>query len=472
MTRGVSVDRKRRATSRFWSALVAVLPIAMSACVYYNGVYNAKSAAKSGDARLRRGDESGASSQFDLSSARAESVLVRFPKSKWRTRALYLAGRGAAYSGQCERALPRLTEFLAEPTAASDDRARARIAMASCDMRGGRLPVARARLDSLIETSDARLAREARVWAARTALAAGDRDGVSRYLVGIDAASLEWDLMTLSMGAGEYSRAESLLVLRANVGDFREDVARAVRDLSIAGQWDAAEHIVASYDHARVRDVSRAMLHYTLGDLGLRSGRDSVARTHLLTARQLAGRDSLTEREAVARLSLMPLSTLSLMRDVDTLFAAQDSAVRLTTYARRSRDQLLLLRMLYDRADATGASRYLAAEVARDSLRARPLARTLFLDLVRERPESPLAPNALYAASVLLPDSAVALRQRIEREYPASAVATWLRGEDPGTRADFITTPEALRFAWQETVRVWSDSVRKLRTTRTVLPAR
>ena len=106
-----------------------------SGCVYYNGIYNAKEAARNGDALLRREAESEANTQFQLSAARAESVLVRHPTSPWRTRALYLAGRGAAYSGQCERAIAALSEFLALAGSTADDRDRARVALASCEFR-------------------------------------------------------------------------------------------------------------------------------------------------------------------------------------------------------------------------------------------------------------------------------------------------------------------------------------------------
>ena len=91
--------------------MAAVLQTA--GCVYFNGIYNAKEAAQRGDAQLRQGAETDAASFFQLSAAKAETVLVRHPQSSWRSRALYLAGRGEAWSGQCEAATSRLTEYLA-----------------------------------------------------------------------------------------------------------------------------------------------------------------------------------------------------------------------------------------------------------------------------------------------------------------------------------------------------------------------
>ena len=220
-------------TVRRLLALIAPAAIATLAggCVYYNGIYNAKDAAKAGDARLRRGDESGASEQFQLSAQRAETVLVGHPDSKWRARALYLAGRGAAWGNECGVATNRLDQFLAIEGTDQADRNRARLALAACDTRASRLPVARARLDSLLEVSDKETTRQARIWAARAALAAGDRDAVGRYLQGMEISALQWELVQVSLAAGEYARAESLLVERASRGDYRDDATRAIREL-------------------------------------------------------------------------------------------------------------------------------------------------------------------------------------------------------------------------------------------------
>jgi hypothetical protein len=451
----------RRAIGRL-AALAALWSMA-TGCVYFNGVYNATDAAHAGDARLDRGNEADASSHFLLSAARAESVLVRHPKSKWRSRALYLAGRGAAYGNECAKAVPRLTEYLAIAGTDARERESARVAMGVCETRALQLASARARFDSLLDSRHTEIARQARLWGARAAIASGDRDAVPRYLQGIDATALQWELVQVSLAAGEFARVESLIVQRAARGDYRDDVTRAVRDLWGAGQWDAAERIVAGYDLARAGDANRASMHYALGDLSLRAGRDSMARQHLFTARALAGKDTVMERESLARLALIGMSRMAQLREVDTAFSRQDSAVLRTAVARRAGESLLLLKLLEQRPDPTGAALFLAAEVARDSLRAPRLARTLFLRVAREVIGSPLAPNALHAAALLEPDSAAEWSARIRADYPASYVAAWLAGDDPATRPDFTSTPELLRFQWTAVTNLWSDSVRKLR---------
>ena len=437
--------------------------LAMTGCVYYNGIYNAKSSARDGDARLRRGGESEATAFFQQSAANAESVLVRHPQSTWRARALYLAGRGAALGGQCDRAVGRLTEFLALTSTDTGDRDRARVALASCDLRLSRVTQARARLDSLVDVRDVTTAHQARVWAARAALAAGDRDAVAQYLSDSDESALPWELVLASLSAQEYARVESLLVQRAVHADYRDDVPRVLRDLWSAEQFGSVDRVVRQYDASRVRDVNRAALHFASGELHLRSGLDSLARVHLLVARALAGRDTLLAVEAAARLHYLAIARATSLRDIDTMAAQTDAGIRRVAFSKRVNEQLLLVRLFAQQEEPTGASNYLAAEVARDSLRAPTLAVSLFLHVARDIPASPLAPYAWYAAGLLLPDSAPAWNAHVTRDYGNSAMAAALSGGDPGARADFATTPPLLLARWSETLRIWSDSVRKLR---------
>ncbi len=446
-------------------APIATVCVLSSGCVYYNGIYNAKSAAHRADLHLRAEADGEASTQFQLSAAKAESVLVRHPKSPWKVRALYLAGRGEAYSGQCERGVAQLDAFLRLANDAADaaDRDRARVALGACELQTNRIADARARLDSLVDAHDPETARQARRWAARAALATGDRDAATTYLGATGSSVLQWELLTASLAANEYARAESLLVARAMKAEYRDEVTSAVRQLWSAGHGEAAERVVARYDEARVRDVHRVALHYALGELQLRAGRDSSARRHLLVAQELAGRDTAVSHEATARLSVMGLSRVSTLGAMDSLLAAQDSVVRRSRYGRRVAEQVLLARLLLQQQEANGASLFLAAEVARDSLRAVLLARTLFVQLARDLPASPLAARAWYAAALLQPDSASTWNARVLSGYATSSIARWLRGEDPSASPDYISSPELLRFHWDQTVRTWSDSVRKLR---------
>ena len=152
------------------------------------------------------------------------------------------------------------------------------------------------------------------------------------------------------------------------------------------------------------------------------------------------------------------------LRDVDSAFARLDSAAVLSQYARRVNEQFALVKLLANREDSTGASKFLAAEVARDSMNARLLARTLFLLVARDIPDSPLAANAYYAASLLEPDSAAQWKQQVLSEFPQSSVASWIRGEDPMLRPDYETNATLLSTTFYDGIRAWADSLRRLRT--------
>ena len=96
------------------SSVLALL-FALTGCAYYNGLYNAKAETRAGDRLSRQGREAEATSRYATAAATAETVLVRYPKSRWRPQALALAGRTLALAGDCALARPRLREALALP---------------------------------------------------------------------------------------------------------------------------------------------------------------------------------------------------------------------------------------------------------------------------------------------------------------------------------------------------------------------
>ena len=451
-------------------------------CVYYNGVYNAEAEARTAITRLGQDREEDAREAFRRSAAAAESVYLRHPESPWRTHVGYLAGRGAALAGECDQGERRLREFLSadQPADRRGERRRRSpnaheeamqwtlVALASCDVRLARPAVARERVDSiLVRPRLARaVSRQARLWGARAALAQGDLEAVPRYLGPVASATLPWELLGAALAIRAYATVESLTVDRGLRGDYRDEAQRAVRELASARWFGSAERVVAAYDRGRTRAAPRALLHLALADGLFRTGDDSTAARHLRETIDLAGRDSLLAAEAGARLGVIAVRRGNAMETGDSLWAAMDSLTRRTSVAQRFREQWLLVRLLVARDEGTGAGRFLAAEVLRDSLRATAVAARLFADVGRSPMAASLAPLAWHAAGLLRPDSADEYRRRILTEYGFSAVAARLAGEDPASRPDFVSSPELLRFAWGETVRVWGDSVRRLRSTR------
>jgi thioredoxin-like negative regulator of GroEL len=435
-------------------ALLALLP----GCVYLNGIYNARQADEGADRMRRRGRDAQAAELYARAATKAESVLARHPTSDWRPEALYLAGRGWALSGDCARALPRLDEFLARPAGGARRATRARLARGMCLVRTGRSAAARPLLDSLRAAPDAEIIAESAVWAARAAFALGDSAGAREALRAAPLDDAQWELARVALAGGRLAAAESLLALRASRGDYRPEALDAIERLWRAGRGDGARRLVMRYDRAAIPPDARARLHLTMAELMLAAGVTDDARVHLEQARR-AARDSSAVGLATARLTELAIRALPSIVDVEgTIARAADAAVG-GAPMRRLRDNVLLVRMLSTRPDTTGASLFLAAEVARDSLGARALAHALFRGVVARHADSPVAPKALVAAAAVAPDSASAYFARVRALYPASHHAH--AGNGGSRRVD--PADALLRSAWEAGTASFADSVAVLR---------
>jgi hypothetical protein len=444
-------------------ALAAAALLGGSAgCAYFNGVYNAKDAAGDADKLARAGQDAQAAGSYALAAAKAETVLVRYPKSRWRADALYLAGRGAAFAGDCARGESRLAEYLAVTGRPREERELATIALASCYVRGSRYSAARALLEPIRTAKERDVARQASLWAARAAVGMGEMDDALAYLGPLEVGAVQWELAGASIAARQYARAESLLTIRAARGDYREDVLAALRELWVAGEHGRAEALVSRYAAARTPPNARIALHLTLAELQMSANRDSLARAHLLEVSRLATEPTI-DREAAARLGLLQLRRLTTLADVQASVRRTATLAAGSPLLQRMQDNLLLVGMLAATENPTGASLFLAAEVARDSLRAPLLAHTLFRQLDATHPGAHLTPKALLAAAALVPDSAAAYRERILTAHASSPFGLLVAGVDPGNAAVYRQTDELLRLAWQAAVVQYADTLKKLR---------
>ncbi len=456
---------------------ICLLP-SLSACAYYNGVYNAKTELSAGERLARQGREAEAGSRYAVAAAKAETVLVRHPRSRWRPQALSIAARAAALSGDCTSAGPRLIEALALPALEPVERDRLLVARGVCEVREARPASALSLLEPLSTSGQSEVRPVAALWAARAAIALGDADRARRVLGALDAGAAHWELAQASLGAHQYAAAESLLALRAARGDVRPELSPMLRTLWLAGRRDAVERLVAQYHAAGTRANDKLSLHMLAADLQIEAGLDARARGHLLAARRLAV-DSVADAEAVARLTLLSLAPLSRLDDVSAAVRRGSVQGRASMIQRRLDDNLLLAELLAGRADPSGASAYLAAEVARDSLRAPRLAYQLFRRIDQTLQGAVMAPRGLFAAAILAPDSATALHARLRERYPRSPWALALDGSSPGDHAAWEVSESTLRVAWKDVALQFADSLTRLRTPvqpgankRTVRPVR
>ena len=341
----------------------------LGSCAYFNGIYNAHEAARNAEKHLRAGRESEAAGLFMNAAVKAETVLARYPKSRWSTEALFVAGYSHAMSEQCSQAIPRLERFLTRQ-ADAEKRERASVALASCLARTGKYMQAMAYLEPALSSKHREVRDRAALWAARSAIAMGDNARASSLLSTVDVGASQWELAAASMQRGDYARAESLYLVRADRADFREEVLPAIRELWTAGHRDVVLSIVSRYEGARIRGSQKGKLFLTAAELLTDANADSAARVYLQKTRRLST-DSLLDREAAARLTQLSLAPLRSIIDVrNTILASQETARR-NRLQRQLEDNVLLISLLDRGRDPTGAALFLAGEIARDSLRAR-----------------------------------------------------------------------------------------------------
>jgi hypothetical protein len=438
---------------------LASVPL-LAGCAYFNGVYNARQAEKHGDAMRRTGRSAEADSLYTIAAQKAESVLAHYPKSRWTDDALFIAGWAWAMSDRCDRAEPRLVAFLARGGGDEERFARALLARGVCRVREQDYREARAMLAPVTQVADKRIAGDAALWAAVASIRLGEPDSARVYLRHANAGRAEWELARVFLAMGRAAEAESVLARRAAHGDYRPDLLAALRTLWQRGRAAGVERIVARYDASRTSAEDRARLHVAVGQLALDAQHDSAARAHFAAAARLT-RDTLVQRDAAAHLTLAELHDLTSIADVETVIARGRARGAGSALQRRLEDNVLLLQMLHDRDDGSGAALFLAAEVARDSLRAPALSGALFQE-VAALPRSSLAAKALLAVA------------QLDRGERRSADTTLVAGASFGVVAPpaaeggdstltYDPVEQLLARTWATVVAQYTDSLKRLR---------
>lgn len=443
---------------RRWAWLI--VPLA-AGCAYFNGIYNSKTAASSADHQFARGEEFSAADSYRVSAARAETVLARHPKSRWRAQALYLAGRGHAFSQECGQALPRLEEYLAIADEPREQRERALIARASCLLYNRELIPADTILEPLLDSEDAEIRAEATLWSGRVALALGDAARAAQLLSRVAGGAGTWEFIGAAFDQRDFATAESLLVARATEGDWRSEVPRRVRDLWNAGRQDGAVRIVDAYGRSRASPTNRVSLHFLMSDLAAQAGDTALARRQAIEAGRV-GVTASFESDVQARLLAIRIRELDAISDVYAALSRDSARASGSPIYRRIQDNLMLMRLCLSRVTGNGSEVFVAAEVVRDSLRANRLAHAMFKSIERDFPEYEIAARALLAAGRLVPDSADVYRERITARWPYSFAAARLTG----TSLDSSTVrgeDAALSTAWRFATTQFADSLRERR---------
>jgi tetratricopeptide (TPR) repeat protein len=420
------------------AALLALLAGAslLGGCVYYNGMYNTNRLAKSARKAERDGRVFEARNLWGQVITRAESLVVRHPRSKYADEANVLRGLALARLDQCPTAvgpLGRVT-LLHKIGDLSEESS---LALGRCQIELGDAALADLAFVRVIDSHDPARRREARFQHARALRLTG------RY---------EEALAILRENPDSRAGSDLLLSLAAS---GRGDEALALSDSLLASKdtafvWDSViatlgrlDPRVASKLVDRVQSDPRASPELRAARLyedAVRLADVDTARSvaRLQQAAAMAGRTDGAER---ARLKLLRVA-LSRARTLDDLGPHTDSLAALVTRGGAAAPEAVALQAGVSRvrglADSAtpGVPRgdlrlFLGAEAARDAVGAPALAAGLFRRLADEWPASPYAPKALLAADRLVPAAAEDARTRLDSLYPDSPYLAVLRGEDP-----------------------------------------
>ncbi len=388
---------------RAWAAaaLLALLP----GCAYYNSMYNANRLARAARAAEREGRPAEAQSFWGQAMVKADTMLARFPRSRWAAEAWAVKAEAALALAQCDQA-QRYAGRVHSATTRTALLERAALVEGACELRAGRPDVAGDLLRPLVHSRDAEL-RARGAWLAARAL----------RLAGRPAEALE----ALEVLPARLTRLDRLYAL----GDLDRTMdARALLDSLVAERdttlgWDSVlsqaafrspEAGSALLDHLLERNavVGEVAIRALVADADRLAASPARARARLV---QAIGLGATASAALAARLALYRLDLAAVERP-EALAPIADSlgelgslegevpvaAVDLGRVLGRVRAQL---DSAPPGAPLGDLRRFVAASLARDSLRAPVLAAGLFRSVAADWPSSPYAPKAILAARQL-----------------------------------------------------------------------
>ncbi len=407
----------------------------LGGCVYYNGMYNANRLANSARKAEREGRTFEANNLWGQVATKAESVVVRHPKSKYAEEAAILKGLALARLGQCEQALGPLSRVTVA-TVGTNLTEEAWLATGRCQVSIGNIAAADAALAQVTESKNAWRRREARFQRALTLRHAGRYQEALTVLEGVREPRAVAERLLSLAGGGRVPEAMALADSLVARGDTIQPWDSLLVSL---GKQDPS---TASSLVDRVRRLpSRSadtQARWLLED-GLRLiGPDTArARSRLREAVEIGGSG---EAAGWASLQLVRLDLrgVSQPQGLSPLIqslrgkAGRHPIVEseLTRLGNTAAGILTATASVMPGSPQGDLRLFLAAEAARDSLLAPRLADGLFQRILREWPESPYAPKAALAAQQVNPEWADSARALLEARYFESPYLALIRGDE------------------------------------------
>jgi hypothetical protein len=407
----------------------------VSGCVYYNGMYNANRLARSAHKAERDGRTFEANNLWGQVATRAESVLVRHPRSKYVNQAMVLKGVALARLGQCPNAIGPLgrISLIDQQSELAEEAA---LALGRCQLDLGDPSAAEVMLARAQASKNPRRQQESRFQRARALRLIGRQEEALQALAGLEGARVDQERLLALAGA---TRREQTLALADSLLARNDSTIVWDSVLAVLGPTDP---LAASQLVDRLKDQPKstpAIFSRRLLEDGTRLASVDTARAtqrFLEASRTGAG----TESGERAQLYLVRVK-LARVRQPSEL-ASADSGLRhiargVGSLSTEVRQLQFLMGWVRSQADSIqpdtpeGDMRlFLTAETARDSLEAPLLAAGLFRRIAEEWPGSPYAPKALLAGQQLDSLWADTARVLLSQHYSDSPYLAYVRGED------------------------------------------
>jgi predicted negative regulator of RcsB-dependent stress response len=409
------------------AAALAVLGV-LSGCVYYNAMWSAERFAR----QARRAESSGqiaeARGLWSRAAGKAETVVVRHPRSRWTDDAMVLAAEALVRSGSCQRAaaaLARADSLLLE----TELRERVDLAVAECAIAAGRAERASALLTPIVESRDAGRRGRAAYLAGRAARARGDPTAAAALLARSTHPAAGAERARVLLASGRSNEALALLdtlaarpFTEASWSELLDTTAAAAGPPAASG---ALDRLLA---RGRVPRDAAVRLLTADGDRRAAASEWPVAAGRYAAAVAIAPDAQAADAAQVRRLRALAVEAASL----DDLAPLRDALSRA-----RGADAGLNATLVQITERETDVAAFRGAELARDSLHAPRLAAQLFIDVARRWPESVFAAKALVAALAVAPDRQDSLAAVLDERYASSPYTLALRGEAAPALAAF-----------------------------------
>jgi hypothetical protein len=410
-----------------------IAAIVLQGCASYNANYKANKYADEARKLDREGRTIEASGYWARASIKADSILAHHPDGKYAPGALAIKGEASAAVGQCgqaSRVLPAAIEQLKN----EEDREQATLALASCELRVGSPDLAASTVLPVTESHDAGRRRQALLLLGTAQRRTGQDTAALQSLAGLPGTPALLQRTLAYAGAREpvaaTSAFDSLIALRDSMLPWDSL-------LVITGRVDPrlAFQFTSTLVHSQTLSPDRAVALSFADATRLGAVDTTLQRERYEDIIRMTGAGEQADRARFDMLQMRiraadSMADLTATLDAMQALAATDGALAGAVVPLRL--QIQHMQMLMDSTSPGepmgDMRRFLAAEFARDSLVALPLAVATFASIPQGWPESPYAAKAWLAGRQLTGDTLDAGGQ-----FNGSPYMAVLRGEEGTT---------------------------------------